>query len=514
MSYLNDESKLSSSSCDYLFFPKDEAELSGIIKAMASKGVKITVAGARTGLVGGCVPDGGALVSLELLNQAQRVYYAHEADEWRVAAQCGMSLRELSQMVYTKNFGSLERSGDESVWDELARYKQDPGQYFYPPDPTEMSASLGGTVAYNASGARSYRYGPTRDWVRRLRVMLPNGEILDIPRGKYFASPSGQFVIYDTKGRDVSFRVPNYPIPWTKSAAGLFSAPHMDLVDLFVGSEGILGIITLVEVALLPKEPKLSIVQFTESDEQALDLVERLRNDKRLKLDFLEFYSANALELLRRRQKDNPNLVSLPPIPGKRGAAVFFEVSFDPTDPGPDFGPLREVVESVGQALANSWAAYEPRELARMKEFRHLLPESVSEVIAERKKKHPGLHRLSSDFAVPDQSLRTIWDIYRRGLEKAGIEWVGFGHIGNNHIHMSSMPKDEKELAAGLEIYADFARKAVELGGTVSAEHGIGKIKAKFLKIMFSQEEIAQMQAVKNALDPQGLLGPGNLFTQ
>ena len=462
--YLNDESKLSSNSCESLFFPKNEHELAEIVRVMSLNGTKITVAGARTGLVGGCVPNNGALVSLEVMNQVDGLYYSKGAEEWRVAAQCGISLKEFNQMVYTKNFIDLDRSKNEWVKKELNRFRQDENMYFYPPDPTEMSASLGGTVASNASGARTYRYGPTRDWVRRLRVMLPNGEVLNIPRGKYFSSPSGHFVIYDTKGRSLSFKVPQYSLPWTKSVAGLFSAPHMDLVDLFIGSEGILGIITLVEVALLHKEPKISIVQFTESDDQALDLVERLREETRLKLDFLEFYSASALELLRSRQKKDPNLVGMPPIPVKTGAAVFFEISFDPNDYSLDFSTLREVIEGVGQTLANSWAAYEPRELDRMKGFRHLLPETVSEVIAERKKKHPGLHRLSSDLAVPDQCLRTMWDVYRKGLENAGIDWVGFGHIGNNHIHISSMPRDEKELAAGLEIYAGFARKAVELG--------------------------------------------------
>ena len=81
---------------------------------------------------------------------------------------------------------------------EMDRFRREPDPYFYPPDPAEMSASLGGTVTTNASGARTFRYGPTRAWVRGLRVMLANGEYLDIPRGKYFASPSGEFVVSDS----------------------------------------------------------------------------------------------------------------------------------------------------------------------------------------------------------------------------------------------------------------------------------------------------------------------------
>ena len=97
-------------------------------------------------------------------------------------------------------------------------------------------------------------------------------------------------------------------------------------------------------------------------------------------------------------------------------------------------------------------------------------------------------------------------------MDEAGIQWVGFGHVGNNHFHISSIPRDMEELERGLEIYAEFARQAVAYGGAVSAEHGIGKIKAKLLAKMFSSEQIAQMRAVKTALDPCLRLNPGNSF--
>ena len=134
-------------------------------------------------------------------------------------------------------------------------------------------------------------------------------------------------------------------------------------------------------------------------------------------------------------------------------------------------------------------------------------------MISERKLKHPGIHRLSSDLAVPDERLKEIWSLYKERLDAAGMEWVGFGHVGNNHFHVSSMPRDMEELKQGMEIYAEFAEKAVEYGGTVSAEHGIGKIKAKYLKIMYSAEQLNQMQALKRAFDPDMLLNPGNIFT-
>lgn len=510
--YLTDESKYPGGKAEKLFFPRDESELSAVLKKMASSVTPVTVAGARTGLVGGCVPLRGALVSLELMNQINQVYYDECSEEWRVRAQCAVSLSELNRCILSKNFAGIEKHGTEEITAQLARFRKEPYNYFYPPDPTELSASLGGTVATNASGARTYRYGATRNWVRRIRVMLPNGEFLDIPRGKYFASPAGEFIIYDSTGTPVHIRTPSYRLPATKNAAGIFTGPNMDLIDLFIGSEGILGTVTAIDVALLKREEKISVIQFVASDEKALDLVEALRNQKAIPLDFLELYSEEAVKLLRGRQKKDPKAVGMPPIPDHVGAAVFFEFSFQSDSNSMDYSAVVDAVGRCGTDVRNSWAAYEPRELDRFKTFRHILPETVNGIIAERKKQHPGLHKLGTDLAVPDNHLREMWRIYTKKLHAAGMEWLAFGHVGDNHVHVNILPRDTDELEQGLELYHELAFEAVRLGGTVSAEHGIGKIKTPYLKVMFTADQIRQMRDIKHTLDPVGILNPGDMF--
>lgn len=510
--YLTDESRLTAYPFDQLYFPNNEAELSTILREMNRLNKPVTIAAARTGLVGGSVPTTGAVISLVKLDEIEAVYYCREAEEWRIRAQPAVNLHFLNDLLKTRRSTSLENHGNPVVKQDFYTFIQDPHKYFYPPDPTEMSASIGGTVATNASGARAYRYGPTRAWVRGIRVFLADGEYLDIPRGKYFASPGGQFTIINSRGEGVTFNIPEYSLPKTKNAAGFYAAPQMDLIDLFIGSEGVLGVITRVEVALLNREPKGSMIQFLESEKQAVLLTQALRSDTRLRLDFIEFYSKNTLDLLREQQKNNAHSIDLPEIPENAHSALFFEMDFNLDTGDKDLSILEEVISGSGADMTDSWAGFEDREIERFKAFRHQVPESINRIIAERKRKHPGIHKLGTDLAVPNKHLAEMWDLYYERCEESGLEWYAFGHIGNNHIHVNIVPRDTTELHKGLELFESFAKKAVELGGTVSAEHGIGKIKHKFFQVMFSPVEIDQMRRVKSALDPNWILNRGNVF--
>jgi len=411
-----------------------------------------------------------------------------------------------------KSFSSLPERVSAETKESLNQYRESPATYFYPPDPTEMGAALGGTVSTNASGARTYRYGPTRNWVRWIRVMLASGEVLEIPRGKYFATPAGEFTVIDSRGNETTIKIPTYSMPRTKNAAGIFSAPHMDLIDLFIGSEGIFGAVTQVEVALQRWRSPVSIVLFLPSDDKAIEFVQLLRREKCLHPEFIEFYSSSALAFLRIKQKEDPKAAGMPAIPEYAKAAIFFDMGFDPEARDNDYAMLEALVLECGSTLARSWAGYEQRDLERFKEFRHLLPETTTAIIAERKKGIPELHKLSTDFAVPDEALEEIWAFYTSKLEGAGLEWVAYGHIGNNHIHINIMPGTLEEMHRGLSIYREFAQKVVSLGGTISAEHGVGKIKKEFLSIMFSNKDLEEMKAVKRALDPGLMINPGTML--
>ena len=147
-----------------------------------------------------------------------------------------------------------------------------------------------------------------------------------------------------------------------------------------------------------------------------------------------------------------------------------------------------------------------------MKRLRHALPETVNAIIGQRKRAVPELHKVGTDMAVPDAALGAMMDFYESRLAESGLDYVTFGHIGSGHVHVNILPQTLEELVRAEALYGGFAREAVRLGGSVAAEHGIGRIKKKFLPIQFTASQIAAMRAVKSALDPAGVLNPGVLF--
>ncbi|MDQ6706373.1 MAG: FAD-binding oxidoreductase [Acidobacteriota bacterium] len=430
---------------DRVLIPADEAALISILREATQSDTPITIAGAGTGVTGGRVAQGGWAVSLEKFTSLK----IHEG---RAQVGAGVALKDLH--------AAAARTGQ-----------------FYPPDPTETWASMGGTIANNASGARSFRYGDTRRHVLRLRVILANGRILDVGRG-------------DT----IDFSVPALPLPdTTKHTAGYALQPDMEWVDLFTGSEGTLGVIVAAEVRLLPSpETLLAGVVFFGSDEDCLAAVESWRGVKQLRM--LEYFDQPSLSLLRARY---------PEIPAASGAALLFEQEGDAEL---DVWPDR--LERAGAMLDASWFATGAADRERFRVFRHALPESVNAIVQSH-----GCLKMGSDYAVPPARNREMLAYYRQRLEAefAG-QYAIFGHIGDAHVHVNILPRNEVESERAKTLMLDFARRAVELGGTVSAEHGLGKWKRHLLELQYSAEEIQSMREVKTRLDPQWLLGRGNLF--
>jgi FAD/FMN-containing dehydrogenase len=166
-----------------------------------------------------------------------------------------------------------------------------------------------------------------------------------------------------------------------------------------------------------------------------------------------------------------------------------------------------ERIESSGALAEESWFATSAADRERFRHFRHKLAELVNDTV-----RRAGAMKMNTDYAVPLPYSREILAYYRRRLEdEYPGRYVIFGHIGDAHVHINLF-SDPANPAHATALLAEFAKKAVSLGGTVSAEHGLGKRKAHLLRLQYSEEQIEAMKAVKRRFDPANLLGRGTLF--
>jgi D-lactate dehydrogenase (cytochrome) len=133
-------------------------------------------------------------------------------------------------------------------------------------------------------------------------------------------------------------------------------------------------------------------------------------------------------------------------------------------------------------------------------------------LIDKRRKDNPTITKLGTDMAVENKDLRYIFNMYKEDLKKQNLEYAIWGHIGDNHLHVNILPRDLKDYEKGKKLYNSWAKKVSELGGAVSAEHGVGKIKTEFLEIMYGEEYIKEMINLKKIFDPEELLSVGNMF--
>lgn len=476
--YLTDASNMPGGHADKLFYPETANEVSEILREANEARMPVTISGARTGTVGGAIPFGGYVVSMERLNNIGTI----DKESKTVSVGAGVILGDLQKAVEAEGL-------------------------FYPPDPTEWSCQIGGTVATNASGARSFKYGATREFVRSIEVVLPGGEIIRIRRGENVVGDDGFINISDGGLRA---KLPTYDRPNVrKNVSGYFNEMPLDPIDLFIGSEGTLGVITEVELALLNKpEGFFSGIVFFPKNEGLLAFVEDARRlsfatraggaDGGFDATLLEYFDDKALGFIREK---------FPETPDGMAGAIFFEQETTEATEDSLFESWNELLEKHGADVDRSWFTTTDQDREKMREFRHALPVSVNERIVRY-----GRKKVGTDMAVPDANFPGFLRFYKDTLDKSGLDYVIFGHIGDCHLHANILPKNEDEATAARHLYGRFVAQAVMLGGTVSAEHGIGKLKSKYLYVMMGERYLNEMAELKRSLDPNGLLGRDNMF--
>jgi FAD/FMN-containing dehydrogenase len=425
--------------------PASIDEVVEVVRRAAADRTPITAAGGQTSTTGASITDRGVILSLRALDRIIDI----DRDARTARVEAGVTLGDFKRAATAEGF-------------------------LFAPDPTsEDDVTIGGAIACNASGARSLRYGATRAHVLGLKVILANGDLLDVRR----------------PGLE-------------KNTAGYALA--QDPVDWFVGSEGTLGVVVEAELALLPRPERVTglAIPFG-SESAALRFVVAARESARLAPRCLEYFDSVALVIARRSQGHEGWLA------GAEAMVYAEETPAGGAEPALD--SWLALAERHGAATDDVLALESEAELRDARRFRHAVPAQMNERGASYR--GAGGRKLSTDWAVPYRRLPDAIAEARALADRAGVEQaVIYGHAGSGHPHQNFIARDRAERETVERVIEATLRHVLSLGGTVSAEHGIGKLKRQWLPLQVTPTQLGVMRAVKRELDPRGILAPGNIF--
>ena len=489
---------------DAAHFPGGHAE--GVIVAASEADVAaalrsapaILPIGAQSSLTGGATPMGETILATTRLNRIEAI-----GDDW-VRVQAGVTLTALD--------AALAAAGKS-----------------YPPVPTFMGAFVGGTVATNAAGAATFKYGTTRDWVRALTIVLPNGDVLDVERGAIRASGGFEIAASD---RTIAVPLPRYRMPRVpKCSAGYFAAPAMDPIDLFIGAEGTLGIVTSVTLRVLPVRPAqcLAFVPFTDR-RAALTLVRELREAADLPVVAIEHMDARCLALLREDGIDRLHGVPISPaasiallvtveLPAETTAArAYDEIGRAREAAAPDT-PLVRFCRALDRAgVFDDVEIAVPGDRTRAAQLlavREAVPAAVNARVGRAKQSiDPRIEKTAADMIVPFDRFDDLLSFYDEEFRRRRLDAAVWGHISDGNLHPNVIPRSIADVESGKDAILAFGREVIRMGGSPLAEHGVGRnpVKQQLLRELYGEEGIEEMRRIKRAIDPEWKLSPGVLF--
>jgi D-lactate dehydrogenase (cytochrome) len=416
--------------------------------------------------------------------------------------------------------GNLVRAGAGVSLTELQRVLAADGLY-YPPVPTFDGAFVGGTIATNAAGAATFKYGSTRQWVEALTLVLADGSPLELRRGEITASLDGAFKLQDESGRTVRVPVPSYQMPAVpKLSAGYFARPQMDLVDLFIGSEGTLAIVVDATLRVIPMPRRAVALVMCESDQQALKVTAALRREATaswrgegpLDISAIEYIDARALA-----KTPDEAFVRAGVTRPTETAALLAQIEIPGAD-DPALQRLAEILAKCGVDDVPYFAAPgDDRAARRLFELREAVPSAINALVAAAKARvDPDIQKTAADLVVPFERLEESIALYRRSFENRGLDYALWGHLSDGNLHPNVVPRSMNDVEQGREAILEMARGVIAMGGAPLAEHGVGRspLKQQLLLELYGERGIEEMRAVKRALDPTWKLSPGVLFPE
>jgi D-lactate dehydrogenase (cytochrome) len=486
--------------------PRTEGEVAALLQRHS----RVLPIGAQSSLTGGATPRGDLVLSTARLSAVLDVTRS------AVRVQAGVSLAALQETLGAADL-------------------------YYPPAPTHNGAFVGGTIATNAAGAATFKYGSTRRWVRAVTVVLASGEVLDIERGRVVADPDGCFEIEGPPGirrvKVPSYRMPDVP----KCSAGYFAAPGMDLIDLFIGSEGTLGVVVEATLEVVPAVPTTAaaLIQCA-TERDSLRLVSTLRDASQetwrsgdpcgIDVSAIEHLDRRCIELLREDGAGEKNgvtfgrdtamavLVQLELPPGTTPERAFDEIALalDPSPPDTALARFCRLLDRAGVLDQTEMAL--PGDRRRAEQFaavREAVPTAVNQRIAMAKRTvDPAIEKTAADMIAPFARFGEIVCQCQEGFVRRGLDFAIWGHVSDGNLHANVIPRSLEEMRAGREAILELGHAVIEAGGSPLAEHGVGRspVKQALMRQLYGDEGVDEMCRVKAVLDPEWKLSPGVLL--
>ncbi|MCF7953342.1 MAG: FAD-binding oxidoreductase [Spirochaetales bacterium] len=466
--YLSDESGMTGTAGS-ISFPESEDELRSIFLTMKQGGTPVTIQGGRTGIVGGAVPDGGHIINMSRLNKLHKLEFT-DSGAALLEADPGITRLELTE-------GIQKLKGGHAL--------------FWPPDPTEPSASLGGIIASGAQGISTGLYGRTEEHIEAVRIMDSEGNFRTVQRD-------------DT-----------------------------DFGAVYFGSEGRYGIITKVRLRLRKKPDSMwGIAFFFEQKADSYQFADMLKekfgtgkNSSPKSVDaeihasiaVCEYIDRVSIDLVEERKPYMTKIRSIPDIDSEAAAMIYTEIHGSDEEAVSEIAEeLLEISVSCGSDPDKAWAVSGETEIDKMRSFRHAVPESINLLMEKRRKRVPGLLKQGSDMSFPQMGFKELLNLYEKDLQdqqemqESGLQWTIFGHIRENHLHINFLPETQEQYDLGNELITSWAERCRKVSGAVIYEHGMGKIRKPLFVNTADRPVLEEMRQRKQKYDPAGLLNKGN----
>jgi D-lactate dehydrogenase (cytochrome) len=460
--YLSDESRMVGKA-DSISFPETEEEILEIIARMRESDTQVTIQGGKTGIVGAAVPLRGHILNLSNMKQVKEFIRTSDGN-YLLKVEPGVSLLELKK--------AIKRLNEEE-------------ELFWPPDPTESSATVGGVASCGAKGMCSYLYGDTRKYIEQIRVVHSDGTVREIKRGETV-------------------------IP--------FLGREKDLIDIYLGSQGMFGILTELVLKLQPRPTEeWGLGFFFNSKEDVFSFVDDL-----MKKDFrhegasvaaIEYMDRASIDVIEERKEGMTKIKELPSIDPIFCAMVYIEIH------GTKEAEVMEIAEALMEIAMGhnsdpdkAWAVSEETGVEKLRDFRHAAAESVNFLIESIRQKEPRITKLATDMSLEEASFKSVVKKYEEDIDKADLKACIFGHIGGNHLHVNILPGNYEEYKRGTALIEKWTKEIVEKHGKISNEHGIGKLKRDIFLKTASKDYLEEIRRLKNTYDAVGMWNPGNMI--